>query len=208
MSQKQQEKLVQQDKTEAEALALLQGIIKKDQKAMETFYRHFSGAVYQFALKTLVNGADASEVMNEVFMEVWKKADTFSQQSKVKTWLLSITHFKAVDLVRRKAKHDKVDSNDAMLDSGESDIEHSHSAYSCSLEKMQAGSQNKRHVSQCMGELKEAQRHVVYLAFYEELGYPDIANILSIPAGTVKTRMMHAKQVLLSCISRLSGKTI
>ena len=198
---------LQQEKTEAEILTLLEGIIKKDQIAMEHFYRHFSGIVYQFALKTLMNGADASEVMNEVFMEVWKKADTFNQQSKVKTWLLSMTHFKSVDLVRRKSKHDKVDSSDALLDAGDSVFESTESSYACSLEEIHTGSQNKQHVSHCVGELKEAQRHVVYLAFYEGMGYPDIANILSIPAGTVKTRMMHAKQVLLSCISRLTLQT-
>lgn len=198
---------LQKEKTESEILVLLQGIMKKDQVAMEQFYRHFSSTVYQFALKTLMNGADASEVMNEVFMEVWKKADTFNKQSKVKTWLLSITHFKSVDLVRRKSKHDSVDSSDALVEGEDTRTDHSQSSYSCSLEDIHSGSQNKKHVAHCVSELKEAQRHVVYLAFYEEMAYPDIANILSIPAGTVKTRMMHAKQLLLSCISRLCQQT-
>ena len=58
---------------------------------------------------------------------------------------------------------------------------------------------------QCLDRLKDGHRQVVYLTFFEELSYPQIAEIMAIPHGTVKTRMLHAKQQLLQCLRRLLG---
>lgn len=175
--------------------ALLADMANGKEQAMEHFYRRYSSVVYQFALKTLHNGADASEVMNEVMMEVWRKADTFSARSKVKTWLLSITHHKAVDAVRRKSRHD---GQEELQDETE-DIPQ------CSLQDAGRGVDDARRVEDCMNRLKNAHRQVVYLTFFEGLAYPEIAKILEVPAGTVKTRMMHAKKLLMHCLSRLDG---
>lgn len=185
---------------EMEARECLRAIENKDQRAMERFYRHFSGAVFQFAMKTVNNPADASEISNAVFLEIWRKAGSFEGQSKCRTWLMSITHHKAVDLVRKKSKHDKVDDIDDMVEQAEGEG-------MCSLVKAQENLQSKGHLAHCMGKLKEGHRQVVYLTFFEELPYPDIASVLSIPAGTVKTRMMHAKQLLMNCLASL-GVTI
>lgn len=176
--------------------ALLQRIANQDEKAMELFYQRHASAVFQFAEKTLRNPADASEICNEVMMEVWRKANTFSGGAKVKTWLLSITHHKAVDTVRRKSRHD---SNDPM----EEDVIVSPQ---CSLEDARSGAEDQQRIKRCINELKQGHQQVVHLTFYSGLGYPEIANILEIPAGTVKTRMMHAKDQLMNCLSRLVGR--
>jgi len=183
-----------------EDVELLQRIAKGDERAMQVFYEHYATAVYQFAYKTVINEADASEVLNEVMLEIWRKADTFAGRSKVKTWLLSITHNKAVDQVRRKSRHDMTDEFDN--DIGDMDLTTSDGS---SLENACVGAENSQHVKQCMTELKDGHRQVVYLTFFQGLSYPDIASILSVPAGTVKTRMMHAKQQLMTCITRLTG---
>lgn len=175
---------------------LLQRIADGDQSAMERFYRRHSAAVYQFAMKTLHNGADAAEVLNEVMMEVWLKAQSFSGNARVSTWLLSITHHKAVDMVRRKSRHD----------GGQELQENTLVSSTCSLEMAQSGVENSRYVRRCMDELKSGHRQVVYLTFFEGYAYPEIAEVLQIPAGTVKTRMMHAKKLLMSCLTRLAGK--
>lgn len=179
----------------ADDVTLLDAIARSDQHAMETFYHRHSSAVYHFAFKTLNNGADAAEVMNEVMMEVWRKASSFSGNSAVKTWLLSIAHHKAVDTVRRKARHDASDEIPEQVD----DETH------CSLELAHAGAEDSERVKQCMSELKDGHRQVVYLTFFEGLSYPDIAGILDIPPGTVKTRMMHAKNQLKACLAKLLG---
>jgi len=175
---------------------LLQGIVDQNEKAMEQFYHRFSSLVYRFALRTLKVPIDASEVVNEVMMEVWRKAATFQHQSSVKTWLLSITHHKAVDLVRKNVRHDH--EEEALLD----DIADPH----CPLMELEQSVSNEKYVKKCLSQLSDAHRQVVELTFYEELSYPEMSELLSIPAGTIKTRMMHAKKQLLSCLQRLFNR--
>ncbi len=181
---------------EQAARICLQQIAEQNEAAMERFYREFFGAVFQFAMKTVNNPADASEVSNEVFMEIWRKANSFSGQSKCRTWLMSITHHKAVDLIRRKSKHDKVEDIDQHDDVAEDNP-------TCSLSNAQQNIQHRGKLEHCMGELKDGHRQVVYLTFFEELAYSEIAQVLSIPDGTVKTRMLHAKKLLMHCLSSL-----
>lgn len=177
---------------------LLQRIAGGDQQALRQFYERFHGVVYQFSLRTLHNGADAAEVLNEVMLEVWRRAGTFAGQSQVRTWLLSITRYKSIDLLRRKRPTELLD---------EASLEDEAAGESCpaslAIELGQQGAQ----VRQCLDRLKEGHRQVVYLTFFEELSYPEIAEIMAIPNGTVKTRMLHAKQQLLQCLRRLLGGT-
>lgn len=175
---------------------LLQRIAGGDQRALRQFYERFHGVVYQFSLRTLHNGADAAEVLNEVMLEVWRRAATFAGQSQVRTWLLSITRYKSIDLLRRKRPSELLD--EASLEDEAADEA---CPASLAIELGQQGAQ----VRQCLERLKDSHRQVVYLTFFEELSYPQIAEIMAIPNGTVKTRMLHAKQQLLQCLRRLLG---
>ncbi|MET1079838.1 MAG: sigma-70 family RNA polymerase sigma factor [Pseudomonas sp.] len=178
-------------------LDLLQCIARGDQQALHAFYRRFHGVVYQFSLRTLRNGADAADVLNEVMLEVWRRAGTFEGHSQVRTWLLSITRNKSVDLLRRKRPSEPLDEQALEEDPG------AVCGLSAGLELDQQGEQ----VRYCLDKLKDSHRQVVHLAFFEELAYPQIAEIMAIPGGTVKTRMMHAKQQLLQCLRRrLEGR--
>lgn len=172
---------------------LLQRIIEGKEKAMEQFYHRFSTVVYRFAMRTLNTPMDASEIVNEVMLEVWRKADSYAEKSSVKTWLLSITHHKAVDLLRKNIRHQHEDDDQLQ----------SVADPNCSIDDFHEAVSNEKYVAQCMGELSGNHRQVVEMTFYEELSYPEISDILGVPSGTVKTRMMHAKKILLSCVSRL-----
>ncbi len=184
--------------------ALLTRIANKEEKAMEIFYQQFSSMVYHFAMKTVNNGADAAEVTNEVMMEVWRKASAYNGKSKVSTWLLSITHHKAVDAVRRKVRHqaDELEPETYEQNQGQE------AGLQCSLEAARAGVEDSEQVQRCMNQLKGGHRQVVYLTFFSGLAYPDIAGILEIPPGTVKTRMLYAKKQLMACLSRLRENLI
>lgn len=172
---------------------LIEKIAAGEQAAMEVFYKKHSQMTYAFAFKTLNNEADATEVVNEVMLEVWRKAAGFEGKSKVTTWLFSITHNKAVDLVRKNTRHNR-----------ELEVEeHNEAAAHCELSLQQMDSQNKAIIQRCMTRLKSAQKEVVHLTFFSELSYKDIARILHVPEGTVKTRMMHAKSQLADCVNKL-----
>jgi RNA polymerase sigma-70 factor (ECF subfamily) len=181
---------------DVEARSLLDDIAGGDQRALENFYRAYHGAVYQFALRLVRNPADAAELVNETMLEVWKAAASYRGGSRVKTWLLSIVSHRAVDQLRRKQRHSgSVEIEDDLVDEA-----------ACALPDVLAGAENARHVRACIERLPERQRQVVHLTFFEQLAYPEIAQVLDVPTGTVKTRMMHAKARLVHCLGGFLGR--
>ncbi len=171
------------------------GLAAGSESAMISFYRRYQGRVYGFALQRLGNPADAAEVLNEVMLEVWRGASRFQGRAKVTTWLLGITHHKCIDLLRKRGRRE--------AESLEGEIDDSHPDPGPAAV---IGAQDGRHVNICLDELPATQRHVVYLTFFEELSYPEIARILEIPEGTVKTRMFHARKLLYRCLERLGAR--
>lgn len=176
---------------------LLGRIAAGSQSALSDFYRRYQGRVYSYALQRLGNQADAAEVLNEVMLEVWRGAKRFEARAKATTWLLGIAHHKSIDLLRKRGRH-QVDSLDFEIDDERPDPDPGPAAV--------AGAQEGSQVRICLDQLPDAQRHVVYLTFFEELSYPEIARILEIPEGTVKTRMFHARKLLYRCLEGLGAR--
>lgn len=183
------------DDTDAEARGLIARIAAGDQRALEQFYRAHHGAVYLFALRLVKNAADAAELVNEAMLEVWRSASRFRGESRVRTWLLGIVNFRAIDLMRRrKTRAEDLASAEDIADEG-----------ACDIHEALAGAENAEHVRTCVERLPDKQRQVVHLTFFEQLAYPEIAQVLAVPTGTVKTRIMHAKERLLRCLASLIG---
>jgi RNA polymerase sigma-70 factor (ECF subfamily) len=150
--------------------------------------------VFQFALRLVNNTADAAELANETMLEVWRAAARFAGESRVRTRLFGIVNHRAIDLLRRrKRRHEHADELDDIPDE----------AAACSIADVIGGAQDARHVRGCVAQLPERQKAVVHLAFFEELSYPEVAQVLDVPVGTIKTRIMHAKQRLQHCLAKL-----
>jgi RNA polymerase sigma-70 factor (ECF subfamily) len=178
-----------------ESRRLVERIASGDQRALEQFYRAHHGAVYQFALRLVRNTADAAELVNEAMLEVWRSASRFRGESRVRTWLLGIVNYRAIDLMRkRKPRSEDLTGAEEIADED-----------ACDIPKALAAVENAAHVRTCVERLPDRQRQVVHLTFFEQLAYPEIAQVLSVPTGTVKTRIMHAKQRLLRCLESLLG---
>jgi RNA polymerase sigma-70 factor, ECF subfamily len=157
--------------------------------ALEHFYRHYHAQVYQFALRRVSNNADAAEIANETMLEVWRAAARFAGDSRVRTWLFGIVNHRAIDLLRRRRR------------TTEGELDELADESACSVADVVGGAQDAGHVRHCVEQLPERQRAVVHLAFFEELSYPEVAEVLNVPVGTIKTRVMHAKQRLQHCLA-------
>jgi len=178
----------------ADEAILLAGIARGREQDLAEFYRRYHGRVYAFLLRKIGDAADAAEAANEVMMEVWRSAARFEGRSRPLTWVLGIAQHKAVDRVRRRP---------ADRASGEAlDAERLEDTNAGAMDLL-ARKQDAKRVRRCLEQLSEAHRAVVHLAFFEDLGYAEIAAILDCPEGTVKTRMFHAKQGLKRCLGRL-----
>jgi RNA polymerase sigma-70 factor, ECF subfamily len=172
--------------------ALLARIAQGSEAALKDFYHAYHGRVYAFALRRLNDSADAADVLNEVMLEVWRKAERFEGRSQPLTWVLGIAHHKVLDSLRRRKAH--LNEDDAGLDQLADEGPTAGDAL--------AGAQDAERLRRCLEELSDAHRQVVHLAYFEDLPYPEIADIVDCPVGTVKTRMFHAKQLLKRCLGR------
>ncbi|OGI52255.1 MAG: hypothetical protein A3B81_02440 [Candidatus Muproteobacteria bacterium RIFCSPHIGHO2_02_FULL_65_16] len=177
-------------KTGTEAGRLLERIACGESGALEQFYEAFHGRVYAFVLRRLNNPADAAEILNEVMLEVWRSAARFEGRSQPLTWVLGIAHHKVLDRLRRAhtANHEEITPDIAPADE-------------VSAVEALAGAEDAELVRRCLDKLTDSHRLVVHLAFFNDLSYHEIAEIVNCPLGTVKTRMFYAKQVLKRCLA-------
>jgi len=175
---------------EAQSRQWLTEIARGRESALEHFYRHYYAQVHQFALRLVNNNADAAEIANETMLEVWRAAARFAGESRVRTWLFGIVNHRAIDLLRRRRPLHNGYLDDIADDSP-----------ACSVADVIGGAQDAGRVRHCVSQLPERQRAVVHLAFFEELSYPEVAEVLNLPVGTIKTRVMHAKLRLQQCLA-------
>ncbi len=177
---------------ECEERALLNQIAAGDQRAMNRFYALYQKRVFAFVLNRLKDSNEAQEVVNDVMWEVWKSAGSFEGRSRISTWVFGIAYFKAVDRLRKRKT---VETIELVPDSLQDDGPDAVSAV-FSEEVSQA-------VAKAMGDLSPEQRALVHLAFFEDLSYGEIAEIVACPVGTVKSRMSRVRSILSGALATL-----
>jgi RNA polymerase sigma-70 factor (ECF subfamily) len=180
--------------TEEDLRSWLQQMAARDEAALSRFYRALSGAVFAFVQRRLDNPQDAEAVVVDTLHEVWKKAASFNGQSQVKTWVLGIARHKLLDVLRQRGAR-----------AGQDDID-DHAETLASEDPgpfaQLAQRQQQEWVAQCMARLPAEQRESLHLLFFEALAIDEIADVLACPAGTVKTRVFHAKRKIRDCLAR------
>lgn len=173
---------------------LISRIADGDDEAFATLYRDLEPRVYRFILSKLNDSFEAADILNEVFLEIWRSAGKFEGRSKPTTWIFGIAYNKVMDRFRKTRPEDLTDP--AMLE--QTDESPDQAAVLSALEEGE-------HLRACLDKLKPAQRSVMELAFFEDLPYREIAEIVDCPEGTVKTRIFHAKEALYRCLSQRLG---
>jgi RNA polymerase sigma-70 factor, ECF subfamily len=127
----------------------------------------------------------AEDLLSEVFLDVWRQADRFEGRSSVSTWLLSIARFKALSARRRRT--------DAQLDEKiETTVADPTSNPEAALQEKNRGEL----LRQALTRLSPEHREIIDLVYYHEKSLDECAQILGIPAATVKTRMFYARKKL------------
>ena len=177
-------KVIMSSESQAELASLLEAVAMRDQSALAELYRQVEGAIYAFALSRLANAGEAADIVHEVMLVVWRRAGSFQGRSRPLTWILGIAHHKIIDTLRRSGRFRDDPADENRVDGSPGPLENL------------AGAARRAVVRRALKALSDAHRQVVHLAFFEDLSYPEIARLLGIPEGTVKTRMFHAKKAL------------
>jgi RNA polymerase sigma-70 factor (ECF subfamily) len=162
---------------------LLQSIAAGDKTAMRVLYQRHNVRVYRFILRLVENEALAEDVVNDVFLAAWRGAGRFQGKSQVGTWLLAIARHKAISALRHRSE--------PQLD------DHMAEAAVDPLDDPETQADNKDRceiVQKCLKRLSPRHREILDLVYYHEKSVREVAQIVRIPEGTVKTRMFHARK--------------
>lgn len=172
-------------KSRQEDLHVARQIAKGNEREMKKVYDAYSGSLFQFVKSWLADPHMASDIVHETMLEVWRRADRFQGRSSLKSWIYSIARNKSIDFNRKQSRLTYTDQFEDEIDLEASPRE--------ALAKAEVVNTIKTAVS----KLSETHRRMIHLAFYEDLTYQEIAEIEDCPVGTVKTRIMHAKKLLM-----------
>jgi RNA polymerase sigma-70 factor (ECF subfamily) len=175
-------------------IELLSAAASGEPAAFELLYDRYERRVYNYARTFVREPALAEEVVIDTMLAVWRGARSFTQASRVSTWILGIARHKALDAVRKAGRQDDavpLEQVAALADTAESPAE--------GIDR----NLNAELVLRAIAQLSADHQEILRLAFYEELPYAEIAALLAIPDNTVKTRVFYAKQQLRGCLEKL-----
>jgi RNA polymerase sigma-70 factor (ECF subfamily) len=160
-------------------MALLTRLGQHDEKAMEDIFRRYSGPVYSVALRVLHDTGQAEDVLQEVFLQLWRNPDAFVQnRGSLGAWLVVVARNRSIDLLRRRKPSDSVE--DVILASPVNVA--SEAERNIMMEK----------VRRVIADLPVEQRKSLEPAYFEGLSHSEIALRTGDPLGTVKTRIRQA----------------
>jgi RNA polymerase sigma-70 factor (ECF subfamily) len=164
-----------------------------DRLALQALYARHSVPIYRFVLRLMRDETAAEDVVSEVFIDLWRNPSGFEGRSTVSTWLMAIARNKAWTLRRKKKEGEVADETLEAIEDESDDPE------------VTAQKKSKSELLRsCLERLSPEHREVMDLVYYHDKTVEEVAAIVGIPEGTVKTRMFHARKKL-SEIARAAG---
>jgi len=171
-------------------LPLIQAIGTGDKAALSALYERHGHAILAYLIGQLSGDRQlAEEVLQDVLLAVWQGAGSFRGESKVRTWMLSIARYQALN-ARRRRKPTPAELGEYIPsdDDGPQRVQEKHDQQAT--------------VRAAMRELPEEQKEALELIFYHDLSGPEAADVLGIAPGTVKSRVHRAKNTLRGLLKR------
>jgi RNA polymerase sigma-70 factor (ECF subfamily) len=178
---------------------LVELVAGNDADALEALYDRYGKVAYSLARRILADATLAQDVVQEVFLSLWRNAGRFDAgRGTVATYLLSMTHHRAVDAVRREENLRRWRTTDEVLEFAPDP--------GTGVEDEVEASERRAQVRAALAELPPAQREALALAYFGGYTQREVASLVGVPLGTVKTRMAAGMRKLKDSLSDAASK--
>jgi RNA polymerase sigma-70 factor (ECF subfamily) len=196
------------DENEAKLVARL---VSRDERAFNDLVRAFDRRVFALVLRMIGNRAEAEDLAQEVFVQVFKAIGTFRGDSKLSTWIYRI----AINLCKNRSKYLRVrhtDEQDELEPLAErvpmGEARRANVGQVERPDEMMAGKQVEAIVQNAIQQIEPSFRECLVLRDVEELSYEEIGEITGLAPGTVKSRIHRARAQLKELVERALGEKI
>lgn len=181
--------------------ALIEQIARGNEDALARLYDLYAGTLFGLVLAILKSRPDAEEVLQEVFLQVWRRADRYEgSRASVYGWLVSMARSRAIDFTRQKNFRRHREALDLTVARGALEDDTQPVPLDSVLIRERAEA-----VREVLADISPRKRRVMELAYFHGHTQTEIAALLGIPLGTVKSRMRHG---LAALQQRILGSTI
>ncbi len=181
-------------------IALIDRVALADEKALRELYELTSSKLYGVAVRVVTNREWAEDVLQEAFINIWKIAGDYKATlSPPMAWMALVVRSRGLDFLRRRASEraDRMQElDDVISDTVAGDSPNP-------MDVAQASEQAKA-LHNCLNLLDNKQREVVSLAYMRDLSHSELADLLKLPLGTVKTWIRRGLEQLRGCMGKLA----
>ncbi len=171
---------------------LLKRIHRRDQKALSLLYDRYAPILFPLALRVVSARDDAEEILQEVFLQVWQKADTYvAERGSVYSWVVTMCRNRSIDRIRsgnfkKKSKEVGLEASQTVSDTNPASNPHD----------LIVLKEYAETVRDALKSLSSLEVKILELSYYEGHSQSEIARMLKMPLGTVKTKMRKGLQKL------------
>ena len=160
---------------------LIQSAVAGNERAWLNLVTRYEKRLYNYAFRMSGNGEDAMDIMQDVFVSVYRNLKNYRGEGEFPAWLFRIASFRCIDYFRRRQFHMSVDEMELFDESGDHQPE---------LDL--ATAQSNRDMTELLSRLPLDQRHVVELKYFQNFTFEEIGGQLGISSNTAKTRLYAA----------------
>jgi RNA polymerase sigma-70 factor, ECF subfamily len=171
---------LQPKRAQEDDVALLKAIAARNEAALAELYDRYRAILFGLLMRILNNREEAEDVLQEVFLQVWRKATDFDEnRGRPFTWLVTLARSRGIDRLRTLASRERV------AEAGAKEVSEEVSDAATDAFK----SEQRGLVTKALSQLPDEQKRPLMLAYFDGLTQSEIAARLGAPLGTVKTRM-------------------
>lgn len=167
-----------------------------DRAALADLYERHGRPLLAYLRALTPDAGQAEELAQDTLLAVWQGAHTFQDRSSLRTWLLGVARRQAHNTLRRGGRVSPAVGEDALLSLTDSDP---------LPEDVAIARATRDEIDVALAQLSPLHREVLVLTFFHDLAYQEVAQVLDVPLGTVKSRLNHAKRALRDRLERGTG---